>query len=393
LPHRLSGHIGSRPVTVAPTAAGIPLSIVHVAAPAPFGGLEEVVYMLTTGLANRGHTVGLVALLGEGAVPPLVERAEAAGVPVERLTCGRNYLRERRELGRFFAASRPWLVHTHGYRSDVQAGAVAQRFSLPVMSTVHGFTGGGAKNRLYERIQRRSLRRFGGVIAVSRPLVESLVASGVARERLHLIPNAYQPGERVLSRADALAELKLSLPAGAFVIGWVGRLSREKGPDVLVDALGLLTNRNMHSVVAGDGPDRPALERRAAALGISERLHWLGVTPNISRCFSAFDCFALSSRTEGTPIALFEAIAAGVPVVASAVGGVPDVVSQGEAILVPPDDPPALARALRDVALDSPGAADRAARATARLHTERSVGPWLDEYEAVYRRLASRTAG
>jgi glycosyltransferase involved in cell wall biosynthesis len=393
LPHRLSGRIGSRPVTVAPTAAGIPLSIVHVAAPAPFGGLEEVVYMLTTGLANRGHTVGLVALLGEGAVPPLVERAEAAGVPVERLTCGRNYLRERRELGRFFAASHPGLVHTHGYRSDVQAGAVAQRFSLPVMSTVHGFTGGGAKNRLYERIQRRSLRRFGGVIAVSRPLVESLVASGVARERLHLIPNAYQPGERVLSKADALAELKLSLPAGAFVIGWVGRLSREKGPDVLVDALGLLTNANVHSVVAGDGPDRPALERRAAALGISERLHWLGVTPNISRCFSAFDCFALSSRTEGTPIALFEAIAAGVPVVASAVGGVPDVVSQGEAILVPPDDPPAFARALRDVALDSPGAADRAARAMARLHTERSIGPWLDEYEAMYRRLVSRTAG
>jgi glycosyltransferase involved in cell wall biosynthesis len=393
LPHRLSGRIGSRPVTVAPTAAGIPLSIVHVAAPAPFGGLEEVVYMLTTGLANRGHTVGLVALLGKGAVPPLVERAEAAGVPVERLTCGRNYLRERRELGRFFAASHPGLVHTHGYRSDVQAGAVAQRFSLPVMSTVHGFTGGGAKNRLYERIQRRSLRRFGGVIAVSRPLVESLVASGVARERLHLIPNAYQPGERVLSKADALAELKLSLPAGAFVIGWVGRLSREKGPDVLVDALGLLTNANVHSVVAGDGPDRPALERRAAALGISERLHWLGVTPNISRCFSAFDCFALSSRTEGTPIALFEAIAAGVPVVASAVGGVPDVVSQGEAILVPPDDPPALARALRDVALDSPGAADRAARAMARLHTERSIGPWLDEYEAMYRRLVSRTAG
>ena len=349
--------------------------------------------MLTTGLANRGHTVGLVALLGKGAVPPLVERAEAAGVPVERLTCGRNYLRERRELGRFFAASHPGLVHTHGYRSDVQAGAVAQRFSLPVMSTVHGFTGGGAKNRLYERIQRRSLRRFGGVIAVSRPLVESLVASGVARERLHLIPNAYQPGERVLSKADALAELKLSLPAGAFVIGWVGRLSREKGPDVLVDALGLLTNANVHSVVAGDGPDRPALERRAAALGISERLHWLGVTPNISRCFSAFDCFALSSRTEGTPIALFEAIAAGVPVVASAVGGVPDVVSQGEAILVPPDDPPAFARALRDVALDSPGAADRAARAMARLHTERSIGPWLDEYEAVYRRLVSRTAG
>ena len=378
---------------VLPTPAGFPLSIVQVAAPAPFGGLEEVVYTLTTGLANRGHAVGLVALVGGGALPPLVERLEAAGVPVERLACGRHYLRERRELAHFFAASRPSLVHTHGYRSDVQAGAVAQRLSLPVMSTVHGFTGGDSKNRIYERIQRRSLRRFGGVIAVSRPLVDLLVASGVARDRVHLIPNAYQPRMQVLSKADARAELKLSLPARAFVIGWVGRLSREKGPDVLVDALGLLTDTDAHSVIAGDGPDRAALERRAAALGITERIHWLGVTPNVSRCFSAFDCFALSSRTEGTPIALFEAIAAGVPVIVSAVGGIPDVVSGGEAILVPPNDPGALARALRDVALDPAGAAARAARATVRLRTERSVGPWLDEYEAVYRQLASGAGG
>ena len=100
----------------------------------------------------------------------------------------------------------------------------------------------------------------------------------------------------------------------------------------------------------------------------------------------AFDAWVLSSRTEGTPVTLFEAVAAGVPVVATRVGGVPDVVGEGEAILVPPEDPEALAAAIRAVHASPLAAAARADRASRRVATEFAAAPWLDAYDRAYRR-------
>jgi len=361
------------------------LSIIHVVAPAPFGGLEYVVQTLAAGQLAAGHSVSAIALTDEGLVSPLIEQFEAAQVPVHRLSCGRHYLRERRELMRAFQASRPRVVHTHGYRPDVQGGAAARELAVAAVSTVHGFTGGGIKNRLYERLQQRALRRFSAVVAVSRPLVERLVAAGVPRDRVHLVPNAYRLETEPLPPAAARAELGVAVGPGDFVIGWVGRLSSEKGPDVLVDALARVPDRRARAAFVGDGPDRAALEARATALGLADRIHWLGTVPRAARCYRAFDCFALSSRTEGTPIVLMEAMAARVPIVAAAVGGVPDVVSPSEALLVAADDPDALALALGQIAADPSGAAARAARAETRLRAERGVDGWLAAYDAVYR--------
>ena len=225
------------------------------------------------------------------------------------------------------------------------------------------------------------------MIAVSRPLVEGLGRAGVPRVRIHLVPNAYRPEGELLSRGAARAELGVPDEPDWFVIGWVGRLSREKGPDVLIEALARMRDRGRRAVFVGDGPDRPALESRAAALGLADRIHWLGTVPRVARCYPAFNCFVLSSRTEGTPIVLLEAMAAGVPIVAAAVGGVPDVVSGDEALLVTPEQPDALAVALDQVATDRTGAAARAARGAIRLQSERGVSRWLAAYDAVYQRL------
>jgi glycosyltransferase involved in cell wall biosynthesis len=367
--------------------SGLSLIITHVVAPAPFGGLEQVVYALATGQAAHGHDVKVIALIGREP-GPLVERLETARIRVQCLSFGRHYLRERRELSRLLRAGGPAVVHTHGYRPDVQGGAAAGRVEVPAVSTVHGFTGGDAKNLLYERLQRRALRRFAAVVAVSRPLVDRLVASGVARDRIHLVPNAYHASGEAIPRVRARGELGLSADRGDFVIGWVGRVSREKGPDLLIEALGLLSDSSVRVAIIGDGPDRNALEARAAALGLSNRIRWLGIVPEAARRFAAFDCLVLSSRTEGTPIVLLEAMAAGIPIVATAVGGVPDVVSSDEALLVTPGDSAALARAIHLVRSDSAGAAVRAAQAANRLRAERGLGPWLAAYEAVYRQVA-----
>jgi glycosyltransferase involved in cell wall biosynthesis len=111
----------------------------------------------------------------------------------------------------------------------------------------------------------------------------------------------------------------------------------------------------------------------------------LGQVTEAARLIKAFDVLVLSSRTEGTPMVLFEAMAARVPVVATAVGGVPDVVSQNEALLVPPDRPDELASAIAAVRNDPAAARTRADAAAKRLATEYAVGPWVERYAAVYR--------
>ncbi|HEX7090785.1 MAG TPA: glycosyltransferase [Longimicrobiales bacterium] len=371
-----------------PERAAARLSILHVLAPARVGGLERVVHALAIGQHRAGHDVRVAAVLEPGAEEhPFVRPLEDAGVPVVGIVLGsRSYLRERRDVARICRAGRPAVMHTHGYRTDVLHGGLARSLAIPVVTTVHGFTGGGLKNRVYEWLQRRAFRRFDAVVAVSRPLGEALGRAGVPRHRLHVVPNAW-PGDRHLEERDA-ARRALGVPADAFHIGWVGRLSPEKGPDVMLEALGQLRDLPFVASFIGAGPEQPALERRAARLGLAKQVLWHGVLPEAGRWFRAFDVLVLSSRSEGTPIVLFEAMAAGVPIVATRVGGVPDVLGEGAALLVEPEAPAAIARALRAIHEAPAAAAERARAARERLAREFSMEPWLARYEAIYRAVA-----
>jgi glycosyltransferase involved in cell wall biosynthesis len=283
----------------------------------------------------------------------------------------RAYGRERAGIADVCARIRPDVVHTHGYRTDVIDSGVARRRKIPTITTVHGFTGiGGWRGRLYEYLQRRAFRRFDAVVAVSRPLVTLLRGDGVAADRVHMIPNAYSP-DTFFNRDDARRTLGLS---DGFIAGWIGRLSQEKAPDVFVAAVDQV--EGMSAAIIGSGREAPRN---------SPRVKMLGQVADAARLMKAFDVLVLSSRTEGTPMVLFEAMAAKVPVVATAVGGVPDVVSDNEALLVPPDRPDALARAIAAVRDDPAAARTRAAAAAERLATEYAVGPWVERYAAVYR--------
>jgi glycosyltransferase involved in cell wall biosynthesis len=359
--------------------------VLHVAAPDVVGGLERVVQALAAGQRRRGHRVALAAVVvtpGEGE-PPLLAELRDAEVEVHVVRApGRHYLRERAAIGRLCATLHPAVVHTHGYRPDVVDAGVARGRGVPVVTTVHGFTGGDWKNRIYERLQLRAFRRFEAVVAVSRLMAEQLARRRVSPSRIHCVPNAWAGAAPPLSREAA--RQALGLPTGGYQIGWVGRFSPEKGPDVLVRALAGLADLPVRATMLGDGPERAAVGAEALRLGVADRITWLGLVPGAARLIGAFDLFALSSRTEGTPIVLFEAMAAGVPIVAARVGGVPDVVGEGEAVLVPGGDAVALAAAIRAVIADPTQAAERAAAARRRLATAFAEGPWLDRYEAVY---------
>lgn len=372
------------------TAAGeAARTLLHITAPAAYGGLERVVSALALGQVSAGHRVNVAAVTSDNGPAAFFDELSAGGVHVHVFRVpARAYRRERRELAQLCARIRPDVVHTHGYHADIVGGAAAARMRVPRISTVHGFTGGDWRNRLYEASQRRVLRGFDAVVAVSRPIASTLATSGVEMDRLHVFPNAFADDTDPWDRAAARAFLGLA--ADRVHLGWVGRLSAEKGCDIAIDALAKLNDPNIELSIIGDGAERAELERRAARAGVAQQIRWHGALPRVAHLYGAFDAFVLSSRTEGTPIVLFEAIAAGVPVIATAVGGVPDVVSREEALLVRPDSPDALAWGIHETLhADRAGATARAGRASARLRTHFDVVPWLAGYDSLYRTLVT----
>ena len=363
------------------------LVVVHVVAPGQTGGLERVVTLLGAAQQDAGAEVHIAAVLtdGGGFEHPFLGEARAAKVagvhPI--LVPPRGYCRERRAIAALTRRLRAGVIHTHGYRPDLVAAAGP----LPpgdhvLVSTVHGFTGGDWKNRCYEWLQLHAYRRFDAVVGVAESVGERLRQAGVPPRRVFVVPNAWRETVTPLDRAAA--RRVLGLPDDQFVVGWVGRLSFEKGPDVLVDALSRLRDLPLTVAVLGGGRARAVLEQRAAEQGLSAQLRWYGLVPDAMRLFAAFDVFVLSSRTEGTPIVLFEAMAAGTPIVATRVGGVPRVVSPSEAALVAAEDAEGLAAEVRGVFANPGRAAGRAAVARRRLEREFAVGPWVERYRDVY---------
>jgi glycosyltransferase involved in cell wall biosynthesis len=307
---------------------------------------------------------------------------------VEIITAGRDYLGEYRNVRTALEEFQPHLLHTHGYRPDVVGGQVARRIGLPILTTVHGFTGGGLKNRMYEWLQRRSFRHFSTVVAVSEKLRGDLLASGLNAGQVRLIRNAWQPSVPFIPRDEA--RRALGLPLDARVAGWVGRLSPEKGPEVMLDA--------WRSLAQGDGPpgflsfigDGDLMSSLQARLAGDPDLpeggvRFHGMLSNAGRYLQAFDTLAISSWTEGTPMVLLEAMAAGVPVVTTAVGGIPDVLGPDEGFLVPAGDTRQLAAALRQTLAGGDSVRKRATAARARVERDFAVGPWANEYLAAYR--------
>ena len=260
------------------------MKILHCLAPGEIGGLERVVGALASGHSASGHRVS-VAVVHEpmGSDHPFVRALSGRGVDVVPIVVApRSYLAERAAIAGLCRRVHPDVFHTHGYRADVVDAGVARRLGIPTVTTVHGFTGGGWKGRLYERLQRRAYRKFDAVVAVAEPMCDVLAHGGVRRERLHLIQNAWDGTVTFLDRQAA--RQALGVPVEGIRIGWVGRISHEKGPDVMIDAVARLSDARIALSMVGDGDARVVVTARAATLGIADRITWHGTVHEAAAC-------------------------------------------------------------------------------------------------------------
>lgn len=248
------------------------------------------------------------------------------------------------------------IIHAHDYKSDLLAYLIRRVYPIPIMTTIHGWITNSWKTKAYIAVQKRLLRSFDRVIAVSPAIRRELLSKGVPEHRIALIYNAIVM-ENYREEAHPAGEFRRSLGLEARVplVGNVGRLSPEKGQRDFLMAAARLPEQfsGTHFVLVGDGPDRSDLEGLCVELGIRDRVHFTGHLTDVRPVFRDLDLLALTSHTEGFPNVVLESLSMGTPVLATAVGGTPDIVHDGKSgILVSARDLDAIAAGLEKILSD-----------------------------------------
>jgi glycosyltransferase involved in cell wall biosynthesis len=361
-----------------------PLRLLLVVDSLEVGGAERHVVDLAMALHRKGHEVEVACSVSGGLSEPL----EAAGVPVwplaRRLVKRRVSVAYARGIRRLLRERRFDLVHAHIFASAVAAAIATLGKEAPLVITEH--TEASWQTWRTRRVSRWAHRRAKRVIAVSTPIERRLIErDGVPPHLVTRIPNAVIPApDEPPDPAGALPDAWVEGP----LVGVVARLQPEKGVANFLKAAARVSEISPRArfLVVGDGPLREELLNLVEHLGISERVRFLGYRTDSRALMGLMDLLVVPSLTEGSPLIVLEAMAAGVPVVASAVGGIPDQVRHGrEGILVPPDDPDALGDALGALLRDPAYARRLGEAGRRRTENEFSHETLVRRIEAVYR--------
>jgi glycosyltransferase involved in cell wall biosynthesis len=372
--------------------------VLQLVSSAGFFGAERVLLELALDLRAQGWEVEVGALQAPGMERvDVVDRAREAGLRTVLFPCRggfdaramagiRDHVRQRGIS----------VVHGHGYKSNIYLFlALGARGPARLVSTCHNWLTDSIKLMIYELFDKLVLHQFHHVVAVSPPLERELAAAGI--DARSVIDNGLDL-EGTLGDAEREAlRGSLGVPADRLMLLAIGRLDRWKAYDRLLEAMARLDRGSgPHLVLVGDGELHGELEAQARRLGVRDRVTFAGYRRDVGRLLQAADLFVISSRKEGLPMVLLEAMAARLPVVATRVGAIPDALGDGrDGLLVPPEDPAALAAAIETLARAPErraALAHAAGRAHAARFSRRAMGR---RYIELYRHLLEdrRTGG
>jgi glycosyltransferase involved in cell wall biosynthesis len=371
------------------------------------GGPALHVAHLTKGLEPRGYETTLAAGQigrGEGSMSFVAEELGVEVHPIPQL---------QRDISPFYDAEsvtsivrlirrlRPQILHTH----TAKAGAIGRFAALAsgaarppiVVHTFHGHVLRGyfdpVRTAMFRTIERRLARSTTRLVAVSPEVRDDLVALGVAApERFSVIRLGIPLDERVASSDESRSRLRalFGVPEERFVVGWIGRMTAIKRVEDVLLAFGELRARGVDATLClvGDGPDREGIEQRAHELGLARHILSVGYQRDVGPYYAFVDALLLTSANEGTPVVAIEALAARRPVVATRVGGVPDVVDDGvDGLLVPVGDVSGMAEALERLARNPALRARMGEAGSERVVPRYRVERLVDDVDALYREL------
>ena len=383
-----------------------PIRILRVIARLNMGGPAIHVASLAAGLEKRGYHTTLVAgslARGEDSMAYVAERLGVNVVDVPEIQREVAFLHDARSIRRLTAimrAERPHILHTHTAKAGALARAaavVAGRARPPII--VHTFHGhvlkgyfGPGRTAFFRQVERVLARQSDVLIAVSPEVRDELVEHGIApSEKFAVIRLGIPLDERL---GDASAELDFrplyGIAEDAFVVGWVGRMTGVKDTGAVLEIVRSTREHGVNAVLCmvGDGPDRERLEQLAYDLGIARSTFFVGYQEDVAGYYRLFDAFLLPSVNEGTPVSAIEALASGTPVVATRVGGVPDVVRDGiDGFLVAPGDTDAAAERLAELVRDPVLRARLGDAGRSDARARYSVARLVDDVDRLYQSL------
>jgi len=329
------------------------IKVLHLRSSATISGPERQILQLAEPLRRRGFELGLLLLHRRRGSPlpvhPLIPEARSRGVEADTLHVDARFSPQAiSRIARRLREGGFYLLHTHEYKSDLFGLCAARLTGVRAVASARGYTDSTLLLRLYRHIDLLVLRFFSLVMAVSEDMHRQLLSAGLREEKvitLHdgidvaaFASGAEERGERLRRR---LIDLE-----GQPLIAMVGRLSLEKGYRYFLESAKIIQalRPEVKFLILGEGPLRAELEGLAARLGIQEVVSFLGYQRDVAGYMAASDLVVLSSLREGLPNALLEALALGKAVVASRVGGIPEVIRDRETgFLVPPKEPQKLA--------------------------------------------------
>ena len=352
-----------------------PLRIVHVVSSLHVGGMEHFVVRIAARQKQAGHCVSVLALQSGG---PLRREAMERGLNVVELGGKSRALRVLRGMA-FLARKRPDIVHGHN-PSSLQYAILSKRCSqAKFVLTCHGR--GKADTR---EPTAAEWRQTDAIAAVSEAVAGDMRRS-VPPERLTVIRNGIEAPPQGRSRASIRTELGLN---GSFMGIIVARIDHLKGHDTLLHACAQLRHEGipLTLLIVGDGTERENRMRLSKELGFSpEQVRFLGFRSDVSALLAASDFFVLPSLTEGLPLSILEAMSHGLPIVATNVGGIPELVRhESDGLLVPPQDPDALAKAIGRLAGSHQLCSEMGSNGRQRVREEFSFEAMLRNYETLY---------
>lgn len=353
-----------------------------------YGG-EKVVLNLASSVDTSKFNVVIVAFGEEKDDIPLLRSAAAKGITVDIIPSRTRYdARGIFDVRKMINRYKVNILHCHGYKSDVLGYFAALAGKVKLVATLHGWwVGDSTKSRFHNALDMHFIRYFDRIVVVSQSLLEAIERDKALSGKTVLIPNCVNTNKFGKTRDRDIIRSGLGIPPGAVLLGTVSRLTEEKGHTYLLDALAKLrkAGKDIYLIVAGEGPLESQLKARSVELGLGKNVIFAGFRDDVSDIISALDIFLMPSLSEGLPMAVLEAMAAGKQVIATNVGGIPSIIRDRQTgIFIKPKDDSSIVEAVTGLLEDRRLFGEIAANAEKFIRENYSLDIMAGQYEKVY---------
>ena len=324
------------------------IRVLHLIGSKGLYGAERVLLNLLPALRQSGIDVTL------GCMSPLNSKGADIGKELENINVPVVFMNEKRKFSgkslltiyRTIKKTNTNILHVHGYKATILGGFIARILGIPQVSTYHGEARQVPELSTYVKIETYFLRRAARIVAVSKKIKEELISRGISDDKISVIHNGIKDPLETQDGQRNYGKKKPILPC----LLCVGRLIKIKRFDLVIDAVKVLKKDYPKIVlsIAGEGPQDEILKKKVVDLELNDSVRFLGYVKDIKKLYQDTDIFVLPSDIEGAPIALIEAMAFSLPIIATSVGAVPDMIKSGkDAILIPPNSEKELIESLR----------------------------------------------